>query len=438
MSPEQLREHIATRPLTALQVRVIAIGVLINMIDGFDLLAASLISPIITREWGLSPSGLGLLFSSGLLGTAVGALLLSPVADLYGRRNAIVLNLVLMSAGMFLSANATSVPTLTALRFLTGMGVGAMASCVGTLIFEYASLRTRTVGLGLVTIGYNVGVVIGGVVASEWLIGAYGWRSVFVFGGVVSALLIPLVLLGLPESIDFLIARPRGNSLARLNRVMRGLRVPAFDALPPPPVRAVRSSPVDLLRPPILSRLLLMQLAYFLYMLSSYFFLNWGNQLTTEAGFTDEQGRYVSILTNAGGIAGGVLVGILALRLPFRPLATVVLLLMGACIAAFAFVDASYALTVVSAVAIGFGIFGAAVVLYASGAATFPARVRATGMGLSMSAGRLGAFLGPAAAGLMLEAGSGRVWTCVLLAIPVVLSAAVLARVPLKPLPGET
>lgn len=437
MSLQHVHEQIAARPLRPLQVQVIAIGVLINMVDGLDLLAASLVSPIITREWGLSPGMLGMLFSSGLLGTAIGALVLSPVADLYGRRSAIIANLLLMSVGMFLSAGAESVLQLTVLRFITGMGVGAMASCVGTLVFEYSSKSTRNLGLGLVTIGYNVGVVVAGILANEWLIPAWGWRSLFVFGGAVSALMIPLVLAGMPESLDFMAARPGRHSLRRLNRVMERLQLPTFEALPPAPPRMSSSSPTDLLRQPILPRLVLMQLAYFLYMLSSYFFLNWGNQLTTDAGFSDDQGRYVQVLTNAGGIAGGVVLGIISSRLRFGPVATLTLLAMGVAIAAFGGASGSYALTAASSVVIGFAIFGAAVVLYAAGVATFPARVRATGMGLSMSAGRLGAFVGPYAAGLLLEAGAGRMWTCVLLAVPVVLSAVALARVPLTPLPGE-
>lgn len=437
MSLQHVHAQIAARPLRPLQMLVVSLGVLINMVDGFDLLAASLVSPIISREWGLSPAELGTLFSAGLLGTAIGALLLSPIADLFGRRNAILVNLCFMSAGMLLSARATSVWELTALRLMTGMGVGAMASCVGTLVFEYCSHRTRNLGLGLVTIGYNVGVVIGGVIASQWLIEAWGWRGVFVFGALLSAALIPLVYFLLPESIDFLAARPRANSLQRLNRIMRGLALPSFDGMPEAPPKLAQSSPLDLLRQPILPRLLIMQLAYFLYMLSSYFFLNWNNQLTTEAGFTDELGRWITILTNVGGIAGGVIVGALTYRLAFRPVATVTLVGMGIAIAVFGFAERSYALTVVTSVATGFAIFGAAVVLYASGAATFPARVRATGMGLSMTAGRLGAFVGPLMAGQFLETGLGRMWTCLLLAVPVVLSALAQARVPLTPLPDE-
>lgn len=436
MSLQHVHEQIASRPLRPLQILVITLGVLINMVDGFDLLAASLISPIITREWQLSPEMLGMLLAAGPLGTATGALLLSPIADLFGRRNAIMVNLAFMSVGMLVSATADSVWELTVLRFLTGMGVGAMASCVGTLVFEYCSHKTRNLGLGLVTIGYNVGVVIGGVV-SLWIIGAFGWRSIFVFGGVMSALLIPLVYYMLPESIDFMVAKPGRNALAKLNRVMAKLDLPAFAQLPAPTPKVAKSSPLDLLRHPILPRLAMMQLAYFLYMLSSYFFLNWNNQLTTDAGFSDTGGLSISILTNVGGIVGGIVVGLITFRLPFRPVATSTLVAMGASIMAFGFAAASFGFTVVSSMVTGFCIFGAAVVLYATGAATFPARVRATGMGLSMTAGRLGSFVGPLSAGFLLGADFGRVLTCLILAIPVMLSAIALARVPLTPLKDE-
>lgn len=436
MSLAEVQQQIATRPLQPLQVLVVALGVLINMVDGIDLLAAALVSPIIQREWGLSPEMLGLLMGSSLLGTATGALLLFPIADLLGRRSAIIVNLAFMTVGMFVSAMAESVMELTVLRFLTGMGVGAMASCVGTLVFEYCSHRTRNLGLGLVTIGYNVGVVIGGIL-SMWIIEAWGWRSIFVFGGLCSALLIPLVYFLLPESITFMVARPRRNTLPQLNRVMDGLRLPRFAQLPEAPPRLARSSPFDLLRQPMLPRLALMMLAYFLYMLSSYYFMNWNNQLTTEAGFTDVQGRLVTTLTNVGGIAGGVVIGLLTLKLPLRPVATATLVGMGLAIVGFGAAPSSLLLTLATSVLAGFGIFGGAVALYAAGAATFPARVRATGMGLSMTAGRFGAFLGPLAGGLLLGAGSGRLWTCVVLAVPVMLSVLAMLRVPLTPLPDE-
>jgi MFS family permease len=439
MTLQQIHEQIENRGMRPWQWLVVALGVLVNMLDGFDLLAASLVAPILSREWALSQEAVGTLLASSALGSAAGAFALSFVADLWGRRTAILINLCLMSVGMLVSSKAQSIEVLTAMRFLTGMGVGAMASCVGTLIFEYGAVKSRNLALGLVTIGYTVGVVVGGIFARMFLAAGFTWNALFVLGGVLTVLLIPLIYFVMPESLDFLISKPKVGTLARVNRVLRHLGIPALDALPAPTRKVAQSSVFDLLKMPILPRQLLMGASYFLYMMSSYFFLNWNNKLTTDAGFTDASGLNISILTNLGGIAGGIIIGALSSRLPFRPVATITLLVMGLAIAAFGGAAHSLAFTMASSVTIGFCIFGAAVVLYATAAATFPPRVRATGIGLSMGAGRLGSFFGPFVAGQMLGItfDLGRPMTCLLLAIPVVVSAAVLAKVPLKPLPGE-
>jgi len=436
MSLQQIREHIETAPMRPWQWMVVALGVLVNMLDGFDLLAAALVAPILNREWNLDPKLLGTLLGSSALGTFIGAFALSAIADLWGRRTAILINLALMSVGMLVSATADSVQMLIAMRILTGMGVGAMAGCVGTLIFEYSAKRNRNLALGMVVIGYNVGVVLGGYFAQQFL-GQYSWPSLFVLGGVLTLLLIPLIYFVMPESLEYLATRPKAGTLSQFNRYLRSLKLPQVDTLPAPSPRAVESSVLDLVRPPILSRQLLMGASYFLYMISSYFFMNWNNQLTTEAGYSDAQGRTVSILTSYGGIAGGVVIGWLSSKLPFRATATITLIAMGFIIAAFGFAAGSFPFTLACSMLIGFGIFGAAVVLYSTAAATFPPRVRATGIGLSMGAGRLGSFLGPFIAGLLLDAGLGRTMTCLLLAIPVVFSAFVLLRVPITPLKDE-
>jgi benzoate transport len=436
MTLQQIHDQIEHNPMRPYQWLVVALGVLVNMLDGFDLLAASLVAPILTREWHLQPETLGLLLSSGALGTAAGAFLLSPIADLMGRRTAILLNLCLMGVGMLVSSTADSVQLLVAMRFLTGMGVGAMASCVGTLVFEYSAIKSRTLALGLVTIGYTVGVILGGIFARSFLVD-YSWNALFVLGGCLTLLLIPLIYFVLPESMDFLVSKPRAGTLPRLNRILGHLNLPALAQLPAPTPQAAKSSVFDLLREPILPRQLLMGGSYFLYMMSSYFFLNWNNQLTTEAGYSDAGGLSISILTSLGGIAGGITIGYLSSKLPFRPVATTILIAMGLAIMAFGAAASSFMFTVACSMLIGFSIFGAAVVLYATAAATFPARVRATGVGLSMGAGRLGSFLGPFVAGHLLGADMGRMTTCVLLAMPVILSAVVLLKVPLTPLKDE-
>ncbi|MDT8397047.1 MAG: MFS transporter [Pseudomonadales bacterium] len=436
MSLLQVRQHILEGPMRPLQWQVVAIGVLVNMLDGFDLLAASLIAPIITREWGLQPEALGMLLSASLLGTSIGAFVLSPLADVLGRRTSIMLNLGLMAVGMMLSARAESIWMLTVLRVLTGMGVGAMASAVGTLVFEYSSKNTRELGLGLVTIGYNVGVVLGTLFAA-WFLGRYSWPAIFVLGGVLTLLLIPVVYFLLPESLDYLVARPKANSLMQINKVLKRLAIPLLTTMPTPSVRAQQGGLMDLLRQPILPRTLMMGLSYCLYMMSSYFFLSWANQLTVDAGFADAVGLSVSRLTNIGGIAGGIIIGLICYKMAFRAISTAILILMGVFIMIFGRVAGNIMFVEVVSFLIGFGIFGAAVVLYSTAAKTFPARVRATGVGISMGAGRFGAFVGPLMAGYLLGADLGRALTCLIMAVPVIIAAFTLLRVPLTPIDGE-
>jgi MFS family permease len=433
MTLQVIRQHIENSPLRPFQLLVIGLCVAMNMLDGFDILALSLISPTLSRAWHLAPKTLGLLFSAGLLGTAVGGFGLSAIADIWGRRTAILINLGLMTLGMTLSAMSGSVGMLSVLRFCTGLGVGAMGGCVGTLAFEYCSLKTRALGLGLVVIGYTVGTLLGGYIAPP-LLAEFSWPGIFVFGGMCSLVLLALAYFLLPESLDILAARNDGRSLAAINKVLARLQLPPMSELPAVFAKADQGSLLDLLRQPILGRTALMGLSYLLFMMTEYFFLNWNNQLTTNAGFSDADGIFITRLTSLGGLAGGIVVGLLGLRLPIRLVGALALLAMGLGLVTFGSAGANLQLAQAAATVIGFGIFGAAVAVYATGAITFPARVRATGMGLVMSAGRVGSIFGPYTAGLLLSAQFNRFAVCSILAIPVLLSIAALVQVPLSPL----
>jgi MFS family permease len=334
---------------------------------------------------------------------------------------------------MTLSATAGSVGMLAALRFCTGLGVGANAGCVGTLTFEYCPLKTRALGLGLVVIGYTVGTLLGGYVAPP-LLADFSWHGILVFGGLCSIVLLALVYFLLPESLDILAARKGAKALASLNKVLARLQLPAMAALPTPVAKADQGSLLDLLRQPILRRTALMGLAYFLFMVTEYFFLNWNNQLTTNAGFSDADGIFITRLTSLGGLAGGIIVGLLGVRLPIRLVGALALLAIALGLVAFGAAGTNLPLAQATSAFIGFGIFGAAVAVYATGTSTFPPHVRATGMGVVMSAGRVGSIFGPYIAGLLLHAQFTRFAVCAILAVPVLLSIGALVKVPLAAL----
>src|ERR1700730_310213 len=116
-----IRAALREGPMTMLQVGVVTICTLLNMIDGFDVLATSFTAPLIAKEWNVDPATLGILLSAGLAGMAAGALFLSPLADLVGRRAVVLLCTAIISAGMLASAVTGSVWTLAIFRLVTGL-----------------------------------------------------------------------------------------------------------------------------------------------------------------------------------------------------------------------------------------------------------------------------------------------------------------------------
>src|SRR5687768_11340422 len=86
--------------LTALQVGVMVTCWFINMLDGFDVLAIAFTAPTISAEWHLEPGTLGVVLSAGLIGMALGALFIAPLADRFGRRTIILWCLAVIGSAM--------------------------------------------------------------------------------------------------------------------------------------------------------------------------------------------------------------------------------------------------------------------------------------------------------------------------------------------------
>ncbi|MGA9660328.1 MAG: MFS transporter, partial [Pseudomonas alloputida] len=213
-----LKQRLDNDPMGRFQCLAIGICIILNMIDGFDVLVMAFTAASVSAEWNLNGAQVGLLLSAGLFGMAAGSLFIAPWADRFGRRPLILLCLALSGIGMLLSALSQSPLQLALLRGLTGLGIGGILASSNVIASEYASKRWRGLAVSLQSTGYALGATLGGLLA-VWLLGHWGWRSVFLFGGIVTVLVIPLVLLWLPESLDFLLARRPANALARVNRL---------------------------------------------------------------------------------------------------------------------------------------------------------------------------------------------------------------------------
>jgi MFS family permease len=212
------------------------------------------------------------------------------------------------------------------------------------------------------------------------------------------------VLKSLPESIDFLVYKRPAKALKNLNRVLERMGRSPLAELPEPSSTARSSQPwVVILSWPNLRRTLALCLGWLLVMFSVYFVLSWTPKLIVAAGLTAQDGLHAGILLNVGGIFGGALFGLFALKCGTRSLLCIYFiataLLFGYLGRQLSSVGVGPALAVVA----GAGAFGCMTGMYALTPTVYSPEYRSTAMGLTIGFGRIGAVIAPIAAGALLD-----------------------------------
>lgn len=419
------QKHLAESGMTSYQFQIVAICVAINMIDGFDVLVVAFTAQSIATDWSVPFSSLGVLLSAGLLGMAGGSLFLAPFADRLGRRKMTLVGLVIITTGMAVSALTQTVWQLVAARVYTGLGIGSLLACMNILVAEYSSAKHRSLAISIFQSGYPVGAVVGGSIVAL-LISTYGWRSAFLFGAILSGLMIPLVYRRLPESLDFLATRRPPAALGKINTILRRLGRPPLEKLPEPPVQPgfPTLGVAQLMTGRTAQRTLLIWTSFFMVMFTFYFVLSWTPKLLVEAGLSTEQGISGSVILSLGGIAGSLLLGYIASRMDLRRLVGTYMLATGALMILFGMFSGNLTAAFSIAVFLGFFQYGSMVGLYAIAPMLYETGLRATGMGWAIGIGRFGAVAAPLMAGLLLEAGMGTTVLFAIFAVPMLLAMA--------------
>lgn len=424
--PQSLQAQLDAKPMTSLQWRVVALCWLVNILDGFDLLAISFAAPVIAKTWQLSPQMLGIVFSSGLLGMTAGSLLLGPMADHIGRRRMILLAISVLGLSTLATAAAASVTQLMLLRGLTGIAIGALLPSLNTLVAEYTPDRKRNLAISFMHLGYPLGGIAGGFLASQIIPGT-GWQAIFFIGGILTLMMLPLLLLGLPESLHYLLQKNQPGTKAVAEKVARSLRVD-LDAAQ---IQAVATSAArfkDVLRGQWLVPGLALWACFFLGNLTLYFLLNWTPTVLVGAGLPHEQAIRAGMLLNLGGGIGMISLGYLSARWSIYRMMSGYFILGGLFIMALGQVPKAgmlFGLTILA----GFFALGGLIGLYSLAARLYPDATRATGVGLAIGAGRFGAILGPYAGGVLISMGWPMGSYFALLALPLIAVAVILWRV---------
>ena len=400
---EDVRSLIDRSRISPLQMAVFGICFFIMALDGMDVLVVSYAAPSLAAEWAIAPGMLGVVFSAGLLGMTAGAMFIAPYADRIGRRAIILLSFVLTGFGPLATAVVPSVESLIVLRFITGLGIGAILASVATMAAEFAPDRQRNLILVSILAGYPIGAMIFGVIAAE-VIPAFGWRALFALAGLASIAAFPLVWILLPESLAFLIRVRPADALEKVNRIISRMGHSPLNELPPTP-RDIASANVkslfgaELFRPTIF-----LWLAFFMNFAALYFLASWIPKLSSAAGLPLNLAIYAGAIFNLGAVFGIALSGYLSQKLGLRRVIAVFLLLTAVVMVLFGFAKGSSIILPLFGL-IGFLIQGGFVGLYAIAARLYPTEIRTTGVGWAIGAGRTGAIAGPFVGGLLVAYG---------------------------------
>jgi benzoate transport len=424
-----IRHQIDASKMSSYQWLIIAVTTFLNALDGYDVLAMAFTATSVTKEFGLSGAQLGWLLSAGLIGMAVGSLVLGPFADRYGRRKILIVALAINALGLFLSTTANSAIELGLWRVVTGLGVGGILASATVITSEYASARRRGMAVSIFTAGYGIGATLGGMGATQ-LIPAFGWRSVFLTGGLLTLVAIALVVALMPESVDYLSIRRPQNAVEKLQHIARRMRLEGNVELGPAPVSTGRQqgSVAMLVSPRYRTASILLWISFFVIMFGFYFANSWTPRLLVESGMTEQQGIIGGLMLTMGGTFGSLLYGALTTRWDERLTLMAFTVLSAATLVLFITTTSVPLLAFGSGVVVGMLVNGCIAGLYTVAPMTYEPGVRTTGVGWGIGVGRAGAILAPITVGALLDSGWKPPQLYIGVAVVVLLAAVALRR----------
>ncbi len=400
----RLDRSLDERFMNRTQLLVLTLCGSVLFIDGFDAQAMGFVAPALVQQLHLARSALGPVFSSGLVGIMIGALVFGPLADRLGRKPVLVWCTLLFGLFSLLTATAGSLQGLLLYRLFTGFGLGGAMPNAVALTSEFMPERFRSTAVTVMFVGFAIGAAAGGFVAAG-LIPRFGWQSVFVAGGVAPCVIAVFLIAFLPESIRFLQTGDARPSLIIGHGSKQFIVGQLFDA------GRTRMT-------------LLIWVIFFMSLLDLYFLNAWMPTLVHDAGIEIGRAIVLTALFQLGGAVGSLVLGrVLDRFLSFRVLAYAYLT-AGVFVFLIGTAGKSVVLLACAILAAGFAVIGGQGGANALAAAFYPTPIRATGVGWALGIGRVGSIIGPLVGGalLSLQQDTRRVFWAA--AVPVLIASA--------------
>lgn len=387
-----LNEH----PFSGYQWVIFALCFFIVLLDGFDTAAIGYIAPSLIGEWGVAKADLAPVLSAALFGLAGGAMCSGPLADKFGRKAVLVGSVLVFAVACLASGYAHDLTSMTAWRFVTGLGLGAAMPNAVTLMSEYCPENRRSTITNAMFCGFPLGAAFGGFLAA-WMIPHFGWRSVLHLGGIAPLFLLVLLVLLLPESVRYMVAK--GYSADRIRTPLARIagkavaNVQQFVMTENKAAVEGKSGMGVVLSKQYVVGTVMLWIAYFMGLVIFYALMNWMPVLFKEGGLDPKTATLVAALFPLGGV-GAVFFGWLMDRFNANRIIAVGYALTAVSIWWIGQEAGNLGWLVVSVFVAGTIMNTAQSSMPALAAAYYPTSGRATGVAWMLGIGRFGGIAG--------------------------------------------
>jgi AAHS family 4-hydroxybenzoate transporter-like MFS transporter len=361
-----------------LHIRVASLCFMVLFLEGYDITSMSYAIPSLVDAWHVKPPQFTTALTAGSFGLLFGALSAGLLGDRLGRKPVLIGCTAGFGVFSLLTAFATGLPSLAVLRFFTGLGLGGGIPIAIALATDYAPLPSPRRLVILMSAGISVGNTIGGFIASQ-IVKLSGWEPIFIVGGLLPLLVIPLLILFMPES-NLLRA---GDPQAR------------------------KTTPADLFRNGLAVRTSILWMVNLFNLVGNYFILFWLPAILHAKGLTPSAAILATTMYALGSIICALITAPIVDRFGVERIIAAILCLGALCVLLTGTFELPFPLLCLVICGAGIGIGGCQHGINSVSGALYPAAIRATGTGWALGLGRIGQIGGPLIGGTLLGLG----WT---------------------------
>jgi AAHS family 4-hydroxybenzoate transporter-like MFS transporter len=360
-------------PAERLHLRVAWLCGVVLFLEGYDLASVGYAIPSLVDAWKIRPAAFTPVLTAANVGLMLGSLGAGLPGDRAGRKPVLLGSVLAFGVFSLLSAFVHTTSQFEAVRFLTGLGIGAGLPITIALASDFAPQKTQGQLVILMCTAVPTGFTVGGILASR-LVGLFGWPAIFVVGGALPLAVVPLLAVWLPESIALRAAPREPNAVAAL--FQNGLA---------------------------LTTLLLWAINLLNY-LGLYFILLWTPAILHSTGVSAPRAILATTVYGLGVIASPLLTASLADRFGVERVLAGLLAFGGMCALTIGLADPRFSVLALLLCGVGIG-NGCQAGINSLSPLAYPPAIRSTGTGWAMGIGRIGTIAGPLVGGLLLALG---------------------------------